>query len=103
MKNQHYREKEINPVLPCQTLSRLRYGSNIKAGSKATPVIFWKFLDKEDAETGKTESVPMLRYYRVFNADQCEGITAPIDENAETIDFQPVEEAEKIVRGYKGS
>jgi len=73
------------------------------AGSKATPVIFWKFLDKEDSESGKTESIPLLRYYRVFNVDQCEGIEAPRDENAETINFKPVEEAEEIVRGYKGS
>ncbi|VAX33259.1 hypothetical protein MNBD_NITROSPIRAE01-853 [hydrothermal vent metagenome] len=43
----------------------------------------------------------MLRYYRVFNVDQCEGIEAPIDENVETIDFQPIEEAEKIAKGYK--
>jgi len=78
-------------------------GGSIKAGSKATPVILWKFLEEEDSETGETESVPMLRYYKVFNVDQCEGIEAPLDENAETIDFQPIEEAEKILSGYKGS
>jgi len=31
----------------------------------------------EDGETVETESVPMLRYYRVFNDDQGEAIEAP--------------------------
>lgn len=78
-------------------------GGSIKAGSKATPVIFWKFLEKENSETGETDSIPMLRYYQVFNVDQCGGIEAPDEEEAETIDFQPIEEAENIVKGFKAS
>jgi len=57
-------------------------GGSVKAGSQSTPVIFWKFLEKEDAETGESKSTPMLRYYRVFNIDQCQGIEGPKEEDA---------------------
>lgn len=50
-------------------------GGDIKKGEKGTPVIFWnwKEIDKED---GKTDKVPFMRYYTVFNVDQVEGIPA---------------------------
>src|SRR4030095_8590264 len=50
-------------------------GGHIKAGEKACPVVFWKWLEVQDAEkpSGK-KTVPFLRYYWVFNLAQCEGI-----------------------------
>jgi len=39
----------------------------------------------------------MLRYYNVFNVSQCDGINVPDTETQPTIDFNPIEEAEKIV------
>ena len=48
-------------------------GGSVKKGAKATPVIYWNWLDIEkDKET--EEKVPFLRYYAVFNVEQCEGI-----------------------------
>jgi antirestriction protein ArdC len=41
-------------------------GGNVKQGERATPVVFWKWLDVE----GKAERVPFLRYYSVFNVSQ---------------------------------
>lgn len=46
-------------------------GGFVKKGEKAQEVIFWKWLEKENAETREMEKVPILRYYRVFNIDQC--------------------------------
>ncbi|MCB2181240.1 MAG: DUF1738 domain-containing protein [Desulfobulbaceae bacterium] len=52
-------------------------GGIVKKGAKSMPVIFWKWLEKEDQETGEKQSHPILRYYRVFNLHDVEGIEAP--------------------------
>lgn len=52
-------------------------GGTVRKGEKGTTIIFWKQLrvkDKDDAE--KTKRIPLLRYYTVFNVDQCDGIEA---------------------------
>ncbi len=79
----------------------------IEAGGRVKPeeakkyhiVVFWKWLEKEDEETGKNEKVPMLRYYRVYEINkQCEGLESK--RKTETFDHDPIEEAEKIKQGY---
>jgi antirestriction protein ArdC len=51
-------------------------GGRIRKGERGATVIFWKVYEKDDptAEDGKMR-LPMLRYYTVFNVEQCEGIT----------------------------
>lgn len=71
-------------------------GGKIKAGEKATAIMFWTFLKKVDKDTGKEKKVPFLRYYNVFNVDQTEGCTLPVVERKE---FSPIAEAEKIFHG----
>jgi len=51
-------------------------GGTIKQGERYSPVVFWTWVKKED-DNGEDASYAYLRYYRVFNVDQCEGITAP--------------------------
>ena len=51
-------------------------GGRVRKGEKASMVVFWKFIEQEDEETGEKKQVPFLRYYNVFHIDQCEGITA---------------------------
>lgn len=51
-------------------------GGYVRKGEKAQMLIFWKWLDSKDEETGETRQVPYLRYYSVFHIDQCEGIIA---------------------------
>ena len=51
-------------------------GAQVRKGEKASPIIFYKTLLKEEEnEAGETEefSVPMLKTYSVFNADQVDG------------------------------
>ncbi|HVN95585.1 MAG TPA: zincin-like metallopeptidase domain-containing protein [Syntrophorhabdaceae bacterium] len=48
-------------------------GGTVTKGARATAVIYWNWLEIEkdgDAE----EKVPLLRYYSVFNTEQCENI-----------------------------
>lgn len=69
-------------------------GGHVRKGEKACPVVFWKWLDVE--RDGKAERVPMLRYYHVFNAAQCEGITVP-ELPQVSREHSPIETAETIV------
>jgi len=62
---------------------------NVKKGEKSTVVVFWKFVEKENGD-----NFPILRYYRVFNLDQTEGIEAPVEEKREN---SPIECAEEII------
>ncbi len=51
-------------------------GGRVRKGEKSSMVVFWKWIEQEDEETGEKKEVPFLRYYNVFHIDQCEGITA---------------------------
>lgn len=70
-------------------------------GQKSTVVVFWQMLKaKNDPE----KMIPMLRYYRVFNLDQTEGVHVPkgrITEETLELEFDPIAAAEKIIAGYR--
>ena len=78
-------------------------GGKVRKGEKASLVVLWKQLTKEDPKTGEEKFMPLLRHYNVFNAEQCDGIeppdVAPPDPLAER--FTPIEQADAIVQGYK--
>jgi len=78
-----------------------KLGGQVKKGSKSILIVFWKWIelrDKEEAD-GEKKKVPFLRYYRVFNVEQCEGLKVP---DPVKNDNPPIKAAEKIVKGYKG-
>ncbi len=79
-------------------------GGTIKKGEKSSIVVFWNFKEVEEVnkDTGELEkkNIPFLKYYRVFNVLQCEGITYP-DQLEESHSY-PIAEAEAIIEGYKG-
>jgi len=77
---------------------------------KSIPICFYKtFESKTETEIRNGVEVPkkifMLRYYRVWNIDQledCEKLQKIRDKFAvKTIDFEPIEKAQKIVENYK--
>jgi len=74
-------------------------GGRIRKGEKGTPVVFWKWLEKEieDSATGekRTARIPLLRYYTVFNLEQTSGIEAP--ELADKEQISPIDAAQKII------
>ena len=70
-------------------------GGNIKKGAKSTMVTFWKQLQVEDHDTQKIKTIPLLRYYRVFNVEQCEGLTLP--PTPEPTIIEPIVTAERII------
>ena len=78
-------------------------GGKVKKGEKASMVVFWKFIEQKDEETGEVKEVPFLRYYNVFHIDQCEGITAK--HTTETVfpdGAATLEAAQEIIYDYLG-
>jgi antirestriction protein ArdC len=77
-----------------------KLGGKVKKGAKGLPVVFWKWVEMDKDEDGnkleKKKKIPFLRYYRVFNVDQCEGFEDKIPE-IQTREFNPIEDAEKII------
>lgn len=80
-------------------------GGNVKKGEKATMIVFWKINEytTTNASTNEEESkkVPILRYYNVFNVEQCENIT--ISATAEKVEYsehEKIDLCENIVNGY---
>ena len=74
-------------------------GGCVRKGEKGTPVVFWNWVEKTNEASGKVEKIPFLRYYTVFNAEQCEGLTLPDSETSKG-EFSPIEEAEKVFPAY---
>lgn len=77
-----------------------QYKGSIRKGEKSSIVVFWKTYEVIDKETGEPKQVPVLRYYRVFNVAQCEGITAPDAIQYTPAEFNPIDAAEAIMNGY---
>ena len=76
-------------------------GGKVKKGEKSSLVVFWKWIEQVDEETGETKEVPFLRYYNLFHIDQCEGITAKYSaENALPDGASTVEHAQEIIYDY---
>ncbi len=76
-------------------------GGHIRAGEKATPIVFWTKAKKED-DKGEEKNMPVLRYYNVFNAEQCEGLKIKQTEMEERY-FNPLEVCEMTVNNMPNS
>ena len=82
-------------------------GGHVRKGEESTIVVFWKVddakqstedLDNEETD-GKARRRFLLRYYRVFNLEQCELPQAVLDKlpKIETHEHDPIEAAERII------
>lgn len=78
-------------------------GGTVRKGEKSSVVVFWKQTKVKtvDENGNEAESLfPMLRYYNVFNLDQCEGIQ-PKYWNPEAAEhINPIAEAEAVIDNY---
>ncbi|HSR51412.1 MAG TPA: zincin-like metallopeptidase domain-containing protein, partial [Acidobacteriota bacterium] len=77
-------------------------GGSVRKGQRSVAVVFWKILKKKDEECQGDEEtirVPLLRYYRVFNVEQCEGLPQEKIPVIEEREIQPLKCAEQIVAG----
>jgi antirestriction protein ArdC len=79
-------------------------GGSVRKGEKSSTGIFYKTLEKESEELDgngepKTEHIPMLRSFALFNLDQIDGL----EELREDVDrmryaFTPIEAGERLMR-----
>jgi len=77
-------------------------GAMVRKGEHATPIVFWKFLDKVSVlpdGSEKHESIPMLRYFSVFNVEQL-AETGDIKTESKATDIPHVDSADAILSGY---
>jgi antirestriction protein ArdC len=76
-------------------------GGSVRKGEQSTVIVFWKIDEKEgeEREPGDEETQRrfLLRYYRVFNAEQCDLPEKALDRLPETHDKSPIDAAELIV------
>jgi antirestriction protein ArdC len=84
------------------TFNQIRkIGARLKKGSESFRVIFWKLLEIEKDDS--VDTIPYLRYYRIFHIDSIEGIPdklIPKDKDYDR-DFNPISSCEQIVRNWK--
>lgn len=72
-------------------------GGSVKKDEKPALVVYWNWKDATDETSGETKLIPFLRYYMVYNIDQCEGIPQDlIPEEFQKIN-NPIEVCEKVV------
>jgi antirestriction protein ArdC len=80
-------------------------GAHVRQGEKSTLVSFWKFNEyaKENGKTGELENRTsvLLRYYRIFNIEQCEGLKALCGDDRKPVN--PIEECESIANRMPNS
>jgi antirestriction protein ArdC len=84
-------------------------GGHVRKGEESTIVIYWKIDDviqrANGPEVEETEAKPhrrfLLRFYRVFNLEQCELPSTVIDKlpKIETHQHDPIEAVEKFIAG----
>jgi antirestriction protein ArdC len=83
-------------------------GGHVGKGEESTIVVFWKVKDldeqAEDLDAGEEKKARrrfLLRYYRVFNLEQCELPQAVLDKlpKIETHQHDAIETVEKIIAG----
>jgi antirestriction protein ArdC len=89
-------------------------GGSVRKGEKGMPCIFWRVLDRDDdgsdhdcdaADAGEASSAGrrrfVLRYYTVFNVQQCDGLPASLVESSPVPDRE-ILDCRAIVSGYAG-
>ena len=85
------------------------FGGHVCKGEESTIVVFWKAEDvKQSSEALEADETDdknrrrfLLRYYRLFNLEQCELPQAVLDKlpKIETHEHDPIEAAERIIAG----
>ena len=73
-------------------------GGKVRKGEHACPVVFWSQKEGEADEKGEKEVKRILRYYSVFNIDQCVYIPDDKIPSLKWNDDEPIETCEDIVK-----
>ncbi len=84
-------------------------GGNVKKGEKANLVTYWQFLyfknekplpskmPQAEKERIADKKIPLLKYYNVFNVEQCEGVEYPTIEACSLNENEKLANCESII------
>lgn len=76
-------------------------GGQVRKGERSTMVVFWRRWEVKDGESTDPDAkkqVLVLRYYNVFNVEQCDDIDpAKVPAVPEPPAFEPIDEAERVI------
>ncbi|MBF0107368.1 MAG: DUF1738 domain-containing protein [Deltaproteobacteria bacterium] len=78
-------------------------GGSVKKGEHGFPVVFWKYIGKDCDDCNINDDheksiYPLLRYYTVFNVEQCDNINFDhLKADDFKREFSPIESAQRIV------
>lgn len=82
-------------------------GGKLKKGAKGYPIVFWKSYQatvKGDNNVDEEKTIPVLRYYTVFDLEDVEGIEPKYQEDLSELEGlkepQKCKAAEAIVKSY---
>lgn len=76
-------------------------GGHVKKGEKGHKIIFWKLItvkEENQQEEEEQKEVPLMKFYTIFNIEQCEGIEEP---QKEKVKHNPIKKCDEIIEGYK--
>jgi len=79
-------------------------GGSVRKGEKGTQIVLWKPLrktEKNEAGDEVEKRYMMLRYFTVFNVEQCDDVTTPEIPELPA-DHDPIASCEEIVTGWTG-
>ena len=83
-------------------------GGNVRKGEKGTVAIFWKLFQRKGDDTSQPTTtgqdagrmLPLLRYFTVFNVQQCDGLTDVPTVEANTREHEPIAAAEALWQAW---
>ena len=75
-------------------------GGTVKRGERATPVVYWNWINSKDEDAKDEERKAFLKYYSVFNLEQCEGLEKYKEEAEENFEGEPSPACKTVVEEY---
>lgn len=94
---------ERNLFLTWDQLKKI--GGSVNQGQHGHIVVFWKQVKKMPEELddkGKPKVMPMLRYYKVFNVEQCRDIPKDLIPEFVKVETDSILECEAIINSMPG-
>ena len=74
-------------------------GGKVKRDERGMPVVYWNWKEVIDEGSGEKKQVPFLRYYIVYNIDQCEGIPVESCPDFSEKENNPIQRCEEVIEG----
>lgn len=79
-------------------------GGQVRKGETSTQVVLWTtFQVKDEKDPTKTKTVPTIRLFRVFNADQADDLGLPVVEQVERTETEVIDEIEAALAPYEAT